>query len=397
MSRAGQQHGTGGGNARRGDRYGEWLLESRVGAGTFGEVWKARHHVWDSDHVAVKIPTDPQYLRALRREGITAHHLDHDAIVRPIGFDPFSERPYLVMEFVDGEDLRTYLKKHGKLSVAETVDILARVLGGLGYAHSKGVLHRDIKPENVLLHHTWAFDPAAASEPGLVKITDFGLGKAEAAVLKGNPGNSIIFSNDGNEGAQSAAVVGSLDYMAPEQRAGGKVDGRADLYAVGVMLFEMLTGERPAGTDMPSDLVPGIPAYLDEAFRRSYARLDRRFASADEFLQALTRGYYAVPTQAVGNGREFHPDGLSVSPPPMPKAPGGGGGGHVHQLKLVRGTTCPGCSGQVDGDDQFCMHCGKQLVGTVCRCGRCGAFPAPGDKFCMFCGHDIRPRTDQKA
>ncbi|MEL7239411.1 MAG: serine/threonine-protein kinase, partial [Planctomycetota bacterium] len=291
MFRAGQKpealtgKGKGGNSARKGDRLGEWLLESRIGAGTFGEVWKARHHVWGDDHVAVKIPTDPQYLRALRREGITAHHLDHPAIVRPIGFDPFAQRPYLVMEFVDGDDLRTYLQKHGKLSVAETVDILGRVLQGLGYAHEKGVLHRDVKPENVLLHHTWAFDPAAADEPGLVKLTDFGLGKAESSLLKNKAGGSIVFSNDENTASQ--AITGSLDYMAPEQRAGGAVDHRADLYACGVMLFELLTGERPAGTDLPSDLVQGVPAHIDEAFRRSYARVDRRFSSAAEFLDAL--------------------------------------------------------------------------------------------------------------
>ena len=376
--------------AKKGERFGEFVLDSRVGVGTFGEVWKARHHVWQDELVAVKLPTDPQYLRALRREGITAHHLDHPAIVRPIGFDPFSKRPYLVMEFVDGDDLRTYLKRNGPLSAAETVDIMTRVLQGLAYAHDRGVIHRDIKPENVLLHHSWQFDPAAASVAGLVKITDFGLGKAENAAIAGVGKGSILFSNEVAQG-NVPSIVGTLDYMAPEQRGGGDVDGRADLYACGVMLFEMLIGDRPAGTDLPSDLRKDVPPHLDEVFRRSYTRVDRRFPSAMDMLAALSRANVASP------GREFHPDGLSFSSNSGEFWTGQGSDRQPHKLKLVRDCNCPDCGGDIAGDDQFCMHCGKQLVPAVVRCGRCGAFPSPTDKFCMFCGHDIRPRTNLQA
>ena len=92
--------------AGAGLRVGEWLLTDRVGGGAFGEVYRARHHVWADQLAAVKLPTDPQYVRALQREGTHAHRLEHPNVVRPLGFDPFAQTPYLVMEYVPGRDLR---------------------------------------------------------------------------------------------------------------------------------------------------------------------------------------------------------------------------------------------------------------------------------------------------
>src|SRR5205085_3168606 len=111
---------------------------------------------------------------------------------------------------------------------------------------------------------------------------DFGLGRAAAKTAVG----SIVYSQSMNDDA-GKEIAGTLDYMAPEQRAGADTDARADLYACGVVLYEMLTGERPAGTDLPSDLNRSVPKQLDEAFKRSYSRLEKRFASADEFVSAI--------------------------------------------------------------------------------------------------------------
>ncbi len=258
-------------------RVGEYVLNEKIGGGTFGEVWRARHHVWTDQLVAVKIPTDPQYLRNLQREGSAIHGLVHPNIVRAIGFDPYASTPYLAMEFIPGTSLRPLIKQ--RVPIAHAVAILRQMLAGIGYAHANNIIHRDIKPENILIHESAAASGYLA--PGVVKVTDFGLGKAVSASV-----GSIAYSASMND-ASGRDIAGSLDYMAPEQRSGANVDARADLYACGVVLYELLTGEKPAGTELPSDLNPSVPKQLDEVFRRSYARLEKRFTSAQEFARAL--------------------------------------------------------------------------------------------------------------
>ena len=167
----------------------------------------------------------------------------------------------------------------------------------------------------------------------------------------------------------SGAIAGTLDYMAPEQRAGGDVDVRADLYCLGVILFEMLTGERPSGTESPGDLQPGVPMHLDAAFKRAYTRLDRRFTSADEFAKALIAIPPSLPKQP------------SKQPEMVPLA-----------KKLPANyRDCPRCRRETLIGDQFCMHCGVQLVEFIRRCKKCGGYPGPDDQFCIYCGNDLLP------
>ena len=134
-----------------GQRVGEYVLDARIGGGTFGEVWRARHHVWTDQFVAIKIPTDPQYLRNLKGEGAAIHGLVHPNIVRAIGFDPYAETPYLAMEYIPGTSLRPLIEKKS-LAIPQVVSILRQILSGLKYAHEHNVIHRDIKPENILIH-----------------------------------------------------------------------------------------------------------------------------------------------------------------------------------------------------------------------------------------------------
>src|ERR687890_787925 len=118
-------------------RVGEYVLQDRIAAGTFGEVWRAHHHVWSDQLVAVKIPTDYAYLRNLQREGVAIHGLHHPNIVRAIGFDPYADPPYLTMELVPGTSLRPLIKTGG-VTPAIAVAIMRQVLQGLAHAHSKG-------------------------------------------------------------------------------------------------------------------------------------------------------------------------------------------------------------------------------------------------------------------
>lgn len=347
-------------------RIGEYVLQERIGGGAFGEVWRAHHHVWTDQLVAIKFPADPQYLRDLQREGVALHGLVHPNIVRAIGFDPYSPVPYLTMEYVPGTSLRPLIPNRS-VSIADAVAILKQVLTGLKFAHEHGVVHRDIKPENVLVHER-AWKEGFGVE-GVVKLTDFGLGRADGRAS----GDSIAFSAS-LSGPTGRQIAGTLDYMAPEQRQGDGGDARADLYACGVVLYELLTGQRPAGTEVPSDRNRSVPAALDNVFRRSYARLDKRFASADEFLSALSLASPAAgPT-------------VPVRPPPLPSR-------YVPypQRPAAASITCPQCRKQVDARDQFCMHCGVQLVPEVRRCPRCGAYPDVYDRHCIFCGEALTP------
>jgi serine/threonine-protein kinase len=256
-------------------------------------------------------------------------------------------------EYIPGQSLRARMAQ-SKLSTDDAVAVMRQVLGGLGHAHRAGIVHRDMKPENILVHERAGAEGLAAD--GVVKITDFGLGKAANDIAV----TSIAYSASLNN-PEARDIAGTLDYMAPEQRSGGPVDARADLYACGVVLYELLTGERPAGTDVPSDVNPAVPRHLDEAFRRSYARLEKRFASAEEFLIALG-------TKA------------AAQPPALPRMVG------------ESMSACPQCRLGVGPDDQFCMHCGVQLVADVRRCARCGGYPESTDEYCIFCGDALSPR-----
>jgi len=353
-------------------RISEYVLEEKVGGGTFGEVWRAHHHVWADQLVAIKLPTDSNYVRNLQREGAAVHGLVHHNIVRAIGFDPYGDPPYLVMEFVPGTSLRPLIQQR-RLPVEDTIAVLRQVAGGLAYAHAHGVIHRDIKPENILIHER-ALGDGFGTE-GVVKVTDFGLGRAAATTA-----GSIVYSTQGSD-PESWEIAGTLDYMAPEARSGDVADTRVDIYACGVMLYELLTGERPAGTDLPSELNPAIPKYLDEVFRRSYARLDKRFATAEEFARALIPPL-AMPPTLLGLDKSGRPPVLPLRVAGGPMAPPG--------LAVHRRTHCHQCQQAVQATDQFCMHCGMQLVERVRRCHKCGAYPDPADSYCMFCGESLQ-------
>src|SRR5207247_7630908 len=134
-----------------GQRVGQYLLDQKIGGGTFGEVWRAHHHVWVDQLVAIKIPTDSMYLRELQREGVAIHGLVHPNIVRAMGFDPYADPAYLTMEYIPGSSLRPLIKGR-QLNLDQAISVMRQVLAGLEYAHNNGIVHRDIKPENILVH-----------------------------------------------------------------------------------------------------------------------------------------------------------------------------------------------------------------------------------------------------
>jgi serine/threonine protein kinase len=338
---------------QEGDRISNYLLEERIGAGSFGEVWRARHHVFD-EVVAIKIPTDPQFVRNLQREGVTIHGLRHPNIVRAIDLDPYGTPPYLVMEYVDGPSLRAVIDEWGsKFPIVAASTIMKGMLQALAAAHEVGVIHRDIKPANILLNQR-ASEIASVIEEA-VKVTDFGLGRVGGVTTQSIMQSGSLLTEDGR------SISGTLAYMAPEQKEGKEADAQSDLYSCGIVLFEMLTGERPQGGEVPSMVRGDVPGSLDEVFKRCYTRRNRRFSSAKEMMAALSSGEKQRP---------------AVPPPPSAAS------GH-HGV-------CPACDTPSQPDDQFCIACGHQLVSAVPRCPACDAYVRSSDRFCILCGHDLR-------
>src|SRR3954463_3758194 len=126
-----------------GQRVSEYILDEPIGRGAFGEVWRAHHHVWADQFVAIKIPTDAQYLRDLQREGVAIHGLVHPNIVKALGFDPYADPAYLTMEYIPGANLRAAIASRA-LTPNDAVSIMRQVLMGLKHAHEHGLVHRDV-------------------------------------------------------------------------------------------------------------------------------------------------------------------------------------------------------------------------------------------------------------
>jgi len=208
----------------------KYRVDAIVGQGGMGAVFRA----WDvrlERDVAIKVVrgdllSDPDSRERFRRESQIVARLQHPSIVTVFDYGTLTDgAAFLVMEFVPGEDLRHLLKRERRLAPAQVAELLAGIAGGVESAHKAGILHRDLKPENILL-------PESGTGP---KVVDFGVAK-----LSTNP-------TGGGTMTGSGTIVGTPAYMAPEQLRGEGVDGRADVFSLGVMTFEMLTGKLPYG------------------------------------------------------------------------------------------------------------------------------------------------------
>jgi eukaryotic-like serine/threonine-protein kinase len=201
----------------------QFTIVKAIGHGAFSEVFLAEDA--DGKQVVLKCPHesimgDVATFDRFRRELDIARHLHHPGIQRPIEFTDNRSRPYMVMEYVDGETLRAVIGREKKLSVEKAVDFGGQLAAAMAYAHSQGVVHRDLKPENVLV-----------TPDGRLVVTDFGV-----ALMAGARRLTWRWFS---------TALGTPDYMSPEQIQGKRGDARTDVYAIGVMLYEMLAGRVP--------------------------------------------------------------------------------------------------------------------------------------------------------
>jgi serine/threonine protein kinase len=256
---------------RSGTQAGDYQLEARVGAGGMGQVYRGvRETPGGREVVAVKflstgLAGDPALVARFEREIKLLAGLEHPAIVRVLGHGDSDGVPWFAMTLVEGPSLRARLAQ-GALSVEEARAVFGRVLAGLGHAHARGIIHRDLKPANLLL----AADGAM--------LADFGVARLDEGFLSA-----------ATRLTETAAVLGTVPYMSPEQRAGRPVDRRSDLFSVGVMIYEALTGVLPQGAfPPPSRLAAGVPAKLDAVvLRLLQPRAEDRFDSALDTAAAL--------------------------------------------------------------------------------------------------------------
>ena len=220
-------------------------IQALIGVGGMGAVYKAHQRNLDRP-VALKIlvprsGSDPGFAERFMREARALARLNHPHIVAVYDFGQKEDLNYFVMEFVDGANLRE-VQKAGELSPKEAFAIVPQICEALQFAHNEGVVHRDIKPENVLL-----------DKKGRVKIADFGLAK-----IVGKQAQNLTLTQEGH-------VMGTPHYMAPEQvEHPHEVDHRADIYSLGVVFYEMLTGELPLGKFAPPSRKVQVDVRLDE-------------------------------------------------------------------------------------------------------------------------------------
>jgi serine/threonine-protein kinase len=258
-------------------------LNHLIARGGMAEVYRAHDRLLDRP-VALKVlfpelSVDRSFVERFRREAQAAANLSHPNIVPVFDWGEDTGTYFIVMEFIDGRPLSSILKSAGPLSAERTADIGAHVAAALGYAHKHGVVHRDVKPGNVLI-----------TDDGQVKVTDFGIARAV------NTEESLT---------QTGAVMGTATYFSPEQAEGLGVDSRSDIYSLGVVLFEMVTGRPPFlgespvavaskhvrdNPPAPRELNPQVPPTFEAIILKSMAKDPaHRYATAEELRADLVR------------------------------------------------------------------------------------------------------------
>ncbi len=267
------------------EHIGKYRIDGVLGSGAMGVVYKA-YDVNIARVVALKTIRselleglqETELVARFRNEAQAAGRLVHPNIVAVYDFGETSTVTYIAMEFVDGTALNSFLVPNVPMDLNASITCMTQLLRALDYAHSRGVVHRDVKPANILI--------TASAQ---VKVTDFGVAKIESSTL-----------------TQVGAVIGTPSYMSPEQFRGESVDGRSDLFAAGVVLYQMLTGVRPftgaASVVMhqimneipaaPSTLQPWLNPGFDAVVAKAMAkRVEDRFATALQFMDALVEAH----------------------------------------------------------------------------------------------------------
>jgi serine/threonine-protein kinase len=266
---------------------GNYKITEKIGEGGMGAVFKGIDMMLERE-VAIKmlrpeLASQPQVVERFRSEAVTLAKLNHPNIATLFSFLRQGEDFFMVMEYVRGETLDSVIRKHGAMSIERAIAMFCQALEGIEHAHRLDIIHRDIKPANMMLTDT-----------GTIKVMDFGI----ARVL----GTSRL--------TRQGSIVGTIEYMSPEQVRGEETDARSDIYSLGILLYEMLTGRVPFQSDSefalmksqiedaptpPRSFAMHIPLVVEQAIMRSLAKKpDARYQTAGEFRAVLLQGIGAL-------------------------------------------------------------------------------------------------------
>ena len=308
----------------------KYEIVEKIGSGGMATVYRARHLAFNEIRaikvVSSRMMEDENFLKRFRNEAVITRKLQHPNAVRVDDIDTLEDgRPYIVMELVEGSSLRALIEQAGPLPAARALEITRQAGAALAAAHRLGIVHRDIKPDNIVIMRQ-------ADGSDLVKVLDFGIARLREA------------GGGAYTATQTGMVIGTPQYISPEQAAGKKadeLDGRADLYSLGVALYEMLTGQLPFHADTPmgflmQHLQAEVPPprevrpdlNIPDSASRLLAKLlekdpDNRFQTAEEMIAAIEdpQALGARPTQKAGVSAAR----ASVIPPAKPVAASGAG------------------------------------------------------------------------
>ena len=319
-----------------GQQLGRYLVQEEIGRGGMARVFRAQDTLLQRT-VALKVlapqlAVDPEFARRFEREAVTAANLRHPNIVTIFDVGEHNGLRYIAMEYVRGRSLHAILEEHGALGLSYAIGIVAPVAAALDYAHNQGAVHRDVKPHNIMI-----------DSDGRVLLTDFGIAQAP--------------ESGGERLTRTGIFMGTPEYISPEQASAQRVDGRSDLYSLGIATYEVITGKVPFSgatpqlivahaqntPPPPSQIDPSQPHELDVVMARILAkRPEQRFASGAAFVEALriVARKHAVATttpaqlaalmqprdssagqSTVSLGRGQTPRAPQPAPPPSPALP----------------------------------------------------------------------------